>query len=205
MLNTTINASSAHREAPQEVFVEDLPESPQSSLQANIAMAPLSHAEGPRQESESGSESLYRLLRERVLAHNRDTSADTVYGRLYASLGTSRAAISQLMNRAAPAPLNPLASLVEESVRLAIDPGKNQVSAAHIMQTLPSMEPDLQAAWLAEWLGHPAPPAGTTQKALALIHGGELSDAARTNLLIKLTSVGLFGSAPAEPPQCLRL
>lgn len=83
--------------------------------------------------------------------------------------------------------------LLEQAAQLALRPGACPSLLAAMEQGLAALPADLQAAWLAEWLSWPQPPAGTQEKAMALIHSGQLSDAARTNLLAKVTVRNLIG------------
>ncbi|MCT9071860.1 hypothetical protein [Cupriavidus gilardii] len=94
------------------------------------------------------------------------------------------------------------ARLLEQAAHLAARPGACPSLVSAMEQGLAAMPADLQAAWLAEWLSWPQPPAGIQDNAMALIHSGQLSDAARTNLLAKITVRNLM-SSPANSPAAL--
>ncbi|WP_456282687.1 hypothetical protein M1D55_17090 [Cupriavidus sp. JZ107] len=116
--------------------------------------------------------------------------------RLLADAGSPQAAAALTGTMAA------CSQLQEQAARLALRPGASPSSISAIESGLPAMPADLQAAWLAEWLAWPQPPAGVQDKAMALIHSGQLSDAARTNLLAKVTVRNLM-SPPASSPAAL--
>lgn len=86
--------------------------------------------------------------------------------------------------------------LLEHAAHLALRPDASAGLVSAMEGGLAAMPADLQAAWLAEWLSWRQPPAGIQDKAMALIHSGQLSDAARTNLLAKVTVRNLMGSPP---------
>jgi len=122
----------------------------------------------------------------RYLAGPNPLRDDTLRGRLASALGDAE-------RPQAAGGTTARAELLEQAVHLALRPDASPALVSAMEQGLGVMPADLQAAWLAEWLSWPQPPAGIQDKAMALIHGGQLSDAARTNLLAKVTVRNLMG------------
>lgn len=131
----------------------------------------------------------------RLLADPNPPLNDTLNARLASALGNAER--PQAAGRATAR-----ARLLEQGAYLALRPDASPSLVSAMEQGLGAMPADLQAAWLAEWLSWPQPPAGIQDKAMALIHGGQLSDAARTNLLAKVTVRNLMGppAGPSAPP-----
>lgn len=123
---------------------------------------------------------------------------DTLRGRLASVLGDAER--PQVAGRTTAR-----AGLLEQAAHLALRPDASPSLVCAMEQALAAMPADLQAAWLAEWLSWPQPPAGIQDKAMALIHGGQLSDAARTNLLAKVTVRNLMSPPAGSPASLYRL
>ncbi|UZN48372.1 hypothetical protein KZ686_11200 [Cupriavidus cauae] len=123
---------------------------------------------------------------------------DTLRGRLASVLGDAER--PQVAGRTTAR-----AGLLEQAAHLALRPDASPSLVCAMEQGLAAMPADLQAAWLAEWLSWPQPPAGIQDKAMALIHGGQLSDAARTNLLAKVTVRNLMSPPAGSPASLYRL